>query len=619
MKLSMRPCREWLPYMSAALFASLLVILATGFSLWQESERYRERAEIFTQNTSKLLAQHIGDVFGRSDRLLQIVIYFYNNHRASGAVDATHLSSYLQQTLASAGEFLNLRITDARGVVRYSVGAGNAVGLSIADRDYFTRLRDLPAGSANATMVLSPPLLERSTQKWVLILARRIENTDGSFAGIAYTSLNHDVFNPVFAAVQLGPQGTIVLRNSDMAQIDRFPRGPQPEKDIGNRRVSETLLDLLQTNPQGATYEATTRFDDVRRYYTYLRVSPYPIYIIVGEAKGDLVRNLGNTLYLLLALSSLMIALINASMWRVYRMSRQHLRLRSAQQAERIIEASPLPMLVINQEHGISKANQAAAELFGYSVDELQHLQPCKLMAAHPPEIPREKLAQRFFESAYVQTPMAPIELMGLRRDQTQMPLKVSISAIEFDHMRYMIAVLEDQSELKVAQARLENLAHYDPLTALPNRRLFFERAEQALTLARAQSQGLALLFMDLNQFKPINDTWGHAVGDLVLQEIGRRILGCVRSTDTVGRIGGDEFVVLLHPIENEVQVQNLAQAIQQAIIEPMLIEGRNLCVGTSIGIALYPEHGNTPAELAKHADTAMYIAKVTGNDQIVG
>jgi diguanylate cyclase (GGDEF)-like protein len=153
-------------------------------------------------------------------------------------------------------------------------------------------------------------------------------------------------------------------------------------------------------------------------------------------------------------------------------------------------------------------------------------------------------------------------------------------------------------------------MAQYDQLTQLPNRELLRDRLKAALASAREQSGHMALLYVDLDRFKQVNDTFGHAVGDMLLQTVANRLKGCVRETDTVARIGGDEFVVLLHSVQVSEDADGVAEKIRQVLVQPMRLDGHNLHIEPSIGVARYPEHGSEEQQLFRHADQAMYAAK---------
>jgi len=181
-----------------------------------------------------------------------------------------------------------------------------------------------------------------------------------------------------------------------------------------------------------------------------------------------------------------------------------------------------------------------------------------------------------------------------------------------------VICVSKDITERRLVEEKLARMAQYDGLTDLPNRALFADRLRQAIFEANRRTSRIALMFVDFDHFKAVNDTLGHAAGDLLLQEAARRLTACVRKSDTVGRLGGDEFVVVLPGIESERDALALAEKIRQALNEPFDLSG-NGCrsISSSIGVAIYPDHGLSEIELSRNADDAMYRAKACGRNRV--
>lgn len=169
------------------------------------------------------------------------------------------------------------------------------------------------------------------------------------------------------------------------------------------------------------------------------------------------------------------------------------------------------------------------------------------------------------------------------------------------------VATAIERGQLK---AELLRAAQYDELTSLPNRRLFHDRLERALARSRRKHINMALLYIDIDDFKNVNDTLGHAAGDVLLQEIARRLEGCVRNTDTVARLGGDEFVVILEEVHGSEDATNVANKIRNTLVQPFDIDGTTLRTRASIGLALCPEHGSEADQLLRHADSGMYTSK---------
>jgi diguanylate cyclase (GGDEF)-like protein/PAS domain S-box-containing protein len=178
-----------------------------------------------------------------------------------------------------------------------------------------------------------------------------------------------------------------------------------------------------------------------------------------------------------------------------------------------------------------------------------------------------------------------------------------------------MIGTHADITDRKDMEERMRHLANYDPLTELPNRSLITDRLRQAVIKARRDKAHLAVMFLDLDKFKPVNDSLGHDMGDLLLKQVASRLLSSVRASDTVARIGGDEFVVLLTTVEQERDAILVAEKILQALKLPFDLVGHRVELSGSIGIAAYPEHGDNEKLLLINADIAMYHAKRAGRN----
>jgi diguanylate cyclase (GGDEF)-like protein/PAS domain S-box-containing protein len=181
-----------------------------------------------------------------------------------------------------------------------------------------------------------------------------------------------------------------------------------------------------------------------------------------------------------------------------------------------------------------------------------------------------------------------------------------------------VICISKDITDRKAMEDKLARMALYDALTELPNRALFSDRLQHAISEAARIRTRLALLFIDLDHFKAVNDLCGHAMGDLLLQAVALRLQACVRKSDTVGRMGGDEFVVVLPSIDDDRYVMALAEKIRQSLCQPFDLNGYHCdAVSSSIGIAIYPDHGSNEIELARNADDAMYQAKANGRNGV--
>ncbi len=193
---------------------------------------------------------------------------------------------------------------------------------------------------------------------------------------------------------------------------------------------------------------------------------------------------------------------------------------------------------------------------------------------------------------------------------------EVLLTSVSLDHEYLSYAVIRDISRRKDEEAQTRHLAEHDFLTDLPNRVLFNDRLHQALAAARRKHAKVALLFVDLDRFKSINDCYGHPVGDLLLKEVAQRLSRCVRSVDTVSRQGGDEFVVILADIGGEDHAAHVASSVMQAISQITRVGGFDVSIGSSIGISIFPDDAGDTDTLLQHADLAMYHAKQDGRNQ---
>ena len=204
-----------------------------------------------------------------------------------------------------------------------------------------------------------------------------------------------------------------------------------------------------------------------------------------------------------------------------------------------------------------------------------------------------------------------------IRRDRVSIPIEDSASPIHDQHGQIIGAVMvfHDVTAARTLALKMAYQAQHDSLTDLPNRAVLKDRLVQAMGLARRSEKKVALLFIDLDRFKNINDSLGHAIGDRLLQSVAQRLIGCIRGTDTVSRQGGDEFVILMSEISQSRDAAVCADKIIEAMTAPQLVEAHALHVTASIGIAVYPDDGDDPDTLMKKADLAMYVAKDRGRD----
>jgi diguanylate cyclase (GGDEF)-like protein/PAS domain S-box-containing protein len=281
--------------------------------------------------------------------------------------------------------------------------------------------------------------------------------------------------------------------------------------------------------------------------------------------------------------------------------------------ASKVFETTADAIVISDAEDRVVMVNAAFSKLTGFDAREIvgEFLDDSPFGPIDPAEAKSrdEQLDREGFVAA---------EVPRIRKDGTPLSLWLTASCVRNADgtIRNFVRVFTDISLLKETQRKLEQLASFDTLTGLPNRRLLHDRLEQTARRTQRSNNGMAVMFIDLDDFKKVNDTYGHGVGDQLLQEVGSRLQKCIRSSDSVGRLGGDEFGIVLEGARLPAEAAQIGERIVAAMAEPVVVEGHRLTVAASIGIAIYPHDGTDAATLLRNADAAMYAAKQAGRNR---
>jgi diguanylate cyclase (GGDEF)-like protein/PAS domain S-box-containing protein len=272
-----------------------------------------------------------------------------------------------------------------------------------------------------------------------------------------------------------------------------------------------------------------------------------------------------------------------------------------------VLDTADEGIITLDEHCLIQSLNPAAENIFGYRKEELIGTSFSRLLI--PTDI------QRFISPDGRPIPLSQQELTGLRKTGEIFFLLLSISEGNVSDTRFFTVMARDNSERHIFESELEYLATHDTLTGLPNRTLLYDRLQQAVTQCARAKKMAAILFIDLDRFKTINDTYGHAAGDSILKEVAIRLRGCLREGDSVARNGGDEFTVVLPMLNDSGDATVIAQKVLATLVQPFKPNNKDLFIGGSIGISLYPNDGSDADSLLKNADSAMYQAKAAGGD----
>lgn len=278
--------------------------------------------------------------------------------------------------------------------------------------------------------------------------------------------------------------------------------------------------------------------------------------------------------------------------------------------AAQVFVSSLEAILITDSRNDIIRVNKAFTDITGYEESEVVGKNPRILKSGRHKASFYRMMWQTLHSTGNWQG-----EIWDRRKNGEIYPKWISIHLVKNDQgeIANYIALFSDITERKTSFEQIKHLAHYDALTNLPNRSLLNERLDSAIAAAKRQNRKVAVLFLDLDRFKNVNDSLGHFAGDLLLQAVANRLKRCVRGMDTVARLGGDEFVVILSGIREPGDAAHVAQKIHEAMTEPVLIENQEIVTTPSIGISIFPEDGENHVALIKNADAAMYHAKELG------
>lgn len=279
--------------------------------------------------------------------------------------------------------------------------------------------------------------------------------------------------------------------------------------------------------------------------------------------------------------------------------------------AARVFESTSEAVLICDAGFRIVRANRASSEITGFDTEQLLGRQPL-FNRTDSEDGEREKLLHQALDNGGWQG-----ETWDRRASGEVYPVWLSLSAVRDNNgnVNHFVCTFSDISAIKQSHAKLEFLAHHDPLTGLPNRTLLLDRLGHSLERAMREWEQVAVIFIDLDHFKDVNDTLGHEVGDVLLREMAERMKALLRNEDTVARLGGDEFTVILIDIDAPRAALNVAQKLLQIVERPIELGGHELHLSASIGISVFPIDGKDVPTLLKNADTAMYSAKSAGRN----
>ncbi|MFU2488823.1 EAL domain-containing protein [Thauera sp. WH-1] len=601
-----------------ALIATVLALNAfTGgllaYALSAAKERKEQEVRTTVENMALLLDQSVSASAREIELLLrEVQAHLERELRQGWSLDRGEVNGLIAEHQSWLSQSVEIRVTDASGKVVFGHGVRPDTQVIYADRDFFIEHRARDDERTRASKLL----FGRIADTWITVFSRRYNARDGRFAGIITAAVPAAHFQGLLAGLRLGPHGIALIRDQDMVMIARWPALDSPAGAIGSRGGSQELSEIVASGVQAQSFYSTRTADGVTRINAYRKLERMPAFVVLGWGEKDYLaqwREDVRKAMLLWALFLAVTVLAGGLLWRLVSANE-----RANQRSRILLQNASDGIHIMDGDGSVIEASDAFCRMLGYAHGDIIGMNVSQWDAYYPEEALRTGLS-RLLASREVHT----FESAFRRKDGSVLPVEISAFPLEVDGKTVLFNSARDISVRKSSEAEVRRLAYFDPLTGLPNRRLLMERLEFALEAgARDRSKG-ALLFIDLDNFKAVNDTVGHDEGDRLLEQVAAVLIHCVRRDDTVARLGGDEFVVMLQELSSDVieashHAEAIGNKILQALHKRFELGSSEHRVSASVGVTLFGDHpGERVEEPLKRADMAMYQAKLAGRNAL--
>ena len=588
-------------HVALPLFALLLIVV-----VWLAATRLidseRHAAQLAARAASEELIGTYEAQVGRNlaaiDQTLKVLKYAVELKGAGGALAALDAHGLLPSGLVFV-----VSIADRHG--RTVASSPAAAAIDVGGERYFSVHRD-----ADSTQpFVSETLRDAARPERHLHFTRRINEADGSFAGVAIVEVDPTYFTSAYERTRLGQRGALGLVGAD---------GMFRSLRIGDKAV---LHARAGTPVRAAGALVASSWDGEPRYTSVRQLSGFPLAVLVGlserEQMAPFARQRQTTLWAAAAASAALVlvaGMVGAGAWQLAK-TRRHVR-RAQETYAAASEASIDAFFVLRSRRDgtgaitdfiIDGTNTRAEQMAGLPKQALRGKALCTVL----PACRDNGMFADLLEVA-LHGGVHEAEWRGQSHGMAERWMHRQVVAVDGG----VVAIVRDITERKLAEARISHMAHHDELTGLPNRSLVRDRLDQALLQAGRKGRGVAVVFIDLDGFKLVNDGLGHNAGDELLKVIGARMGACLRRADTLGRFGGDEFVIVLDDLAGDaLAITPVLEKIRVAVTEAVQLDGHAVQVSCSMGVALYPRDGDTPTALMMNADAAMYRAKELGSN----
>ena len=599
-----------------AAIVSLGIGVLFAHTMWSMHKEHWDYQLRTNTNLSSTLAKGLEWSLDAVDLSLQKTAIALNEVHALEAQDDSNARRVLLDSLWRDMNNSDLLVLDDQGRILHRALGVQSVGKQFVSHDFFLAFRV----HQHPGVFIGQPTKELRMGEYVLPVARAMRGKYGVLNGVVVGMLRMQEINAWLSTMDLGEHSGVNVIREDGLVLTRFPY--QATTDLPSLAGSRNLAQFVAT-PQG-NFVGTAVIDGVQRLYTHNRVGHFPVVVNVAQSTHSIFQAWRRNAWQLGAFAGLLMA----SCFGLAVLFVRELMRREATESDLFTEKERMRLtlqaigdaVVCTDAQGrITYLNPVARQITGLEMREVEN---------HPIEV-LHALPYAMAGGAQASPLRRALETgQAVDRSRTTLQHRGSGELVEMEESASLVksfdgtvlgavTVLRDVTLAAAYEARMQRLAFHDVLTGLPNRTLLQDRAQQAMAQSKRTGDLLAVLYLDLDGFKQINDSLGHQAGDAALVHIAGALQASVRESDTVCRLGGDEFVVLLCELSSEAHLQKIAQKVQQACATPLVWQGAEYVLHASGGVALFPSHATQWDVLLHCADTAMYTSNQAGRRQI--
>ncbi|MBR1188701.1 EAL domain-containing protein [Bradyrhizobium sp. AUGA SZCCT0160] len=593
------------PLQIALFFLPLVWI---GYFAITSSERAEalQQARAHGDSVAELFEENSERIFERVDQSLRVVRALYAQDPATFS-----LKFWAGKAQMASGDVVQFSLIGPNGYLFDTTTGYSGPPLYLGDREHFIKVMEL----TEDRIYVAKPVFGRASNKWTIQIARKLFDHGNGPAGVVVGSISVDVVGRFYETAKLGVGGTLVLRNSDYIVL--AARGIDQGAVLGQRNPGHAEGELRDRSySQYWNWSGSEgRPNRTNRLITARRSRVFPLIFTAGISEQEIYSRsearkkiyLGGALLL-----TFIILTATALHWRRQKAldaAQRELR-DSVSKFEDALRNLPQGLSMFDGDDRLIAFNRQWLDAYGLSPENIRVGMDFREVFAHQEAVRdldaylvdlKDRLAKSEHTSNTVQFPDGRVIYISYGRRESG----------------GWVATHEDITERKASEDRIEKLAHYDSLTGLANRNLFKGSLDEALDKYFLHQTPFAVLLLDLDKFKSVNDALGHHCGDALLKQVAGRIKAQARTVDTAARIGGDEFALIVAPGPSALQdaAATLAARLVQAIAEPYEIDGHPVVIGCSIGVAVVPGHGTRIDEILRNADLALYKSKNAGRN----